>query len=201
MRRILATAIVALLSVSVGSAAAEPPRDHGVAIGTFISGSYAEPSLYDEWQSDTGHRPVILGSYKSWSIPLIDSGQLDDIWSRGAVPLVTWEPWGGSGEAFRLRDIAAGAYDSYIESAARATAAWGRPVFIRFAHEMNGGWYPWGRGANGNTPQIYKDAWRRVVDAFRAAGADNALWVWGPNQNFSGRFPFAQFYPGDQWVD
>jgi hypothetical protein len=115
--------------------------------------------------------------------------------------MVTWEPWGGRGQVFTLRDIAAGRYDSYIERSAAAAAAWGKPFFMRFAHEMNGDWYPWGRGANGNTPAFYVAAWRHIVRIFRAYGAGNVKWVWVPNQNFSGRFPFRAYYPGDRWVD
>jgi hypothetical protein len=66
---------------------------------------------------------------------------------------------------------------------------------------MNGAWYPWGRGAPGHSPSAYRNAWRRIVRIFRLEGATNVLWVWCPNQNFSGRFPFRQYYPGDKWVD
>jgi len=199
-----------------GVARAKPPESEAkVAVGAFISNSYADPGLYDAWARDTGYRPVVLGSYKTWTIPLVDTPQLEEIWNRGAVPLVTWEPWDGgtasgvfrpgdlsSGAGvFRLRDIAAGVYDAYIDRSAAAAAAWGKPLFVRFGHEMNGAWYPWGRGSNGNTPSLYKAAWRHIVRAFRSAGAHNVNWVWGPNQNFSGRFPFRQYYPGDGWVD
>lgn len=195
-------ALVLTLVGSGSARAAEGADAHPVAVGAFISDSYAEPRLYDEWARATGHRPPILASYKAWTLPLIDAAQLEEIWSRGAVPLVTWEPWAeGGGGAFPLRDIAAGAYDAYIGEAAAAAAAWGRPLFVRFAHEMNGTWYPWGRGRDGSTPAAYRAAWRRVVRAFRDAGADNVIWVWSPNQNFSGRFPFRQYYPGDGWVD
>jgi hypothetical protein len=181
------------------SAAAEGIARPPVALGTFIHDSYRRPQLYDKFTREVGRAPVVIGSYKNWGIPLIDAEQLDAIWSRGAVPMITWEPWGR--QTYSLRDIARGRYDAYINRSAAAAVRWGKPFFLRFAHEMNGGWYPWGRGTNGNTPRIYREAWRHLVKIFRAHGADNLRWVWAPNQNFSGRYPFARYYPGDNWVD
>ena len=63
---------------------------------------------------------------------------------------------------------------------ARALAAFGGPVRLRFAQEMNGDWYPWGAGTNGNTPAEFVRAWRHVHDIFTAAGATNVQWVWSP---------------------
>ncbi len=137
------------------------------------------------------------------------------IWSRGAVPLVTWEPWTTSHKGISLNAIAAGHYDRYALRSAREAVAWGKPVLLRFAHEMNGGWYPWGIG-HGYSPATYVAAWRHLVRLFRRAGADNVQWVWAPNVNEQGGFPislpfvgtgsshpfpFRQFFPGDRWVD
>jgi hypothetical protein len=180
-------------------AAAESLGRPPIALGTFIHDSYQRPQLYDQFTREVGRAPVVIGSYKSWSIPLIDTEQLNEIWSRGAVPMITWEPWGR--QEYRLRDIARGRYDGYVNRSAAAAVRWDRPFFLRFAHEMNGGWYPWGRGTNGNTPRIYRKAWRHIVRIFRAHGADKVRWVWAPNQNFSGRYPFKRYYPGDSWVD
>ena len=49
-------------------------------------------------------------------------------------------------------------------------------------------------------PDDYLRAWRRVVEAARAAGADNATWVWALG---AGAFPTEAdaWYPGDEWVD
>lgn len=195
-------AIVALVLVPSGAAQGAPAGDQApIAVGTFIHNSYRDPDLYDDYARQVGHSPAILGSYKTWSIPLIDRPQLNAIWDRGAVPLVTWEPWGGRGRYFSLRGIARGRYDAYVRRSAKAAALWGKPVFLRFAQEMNGNWFPWGHGQHGNTPRAYIAAWRHVVGIFRAAGARNVRWVWVPNQNSNGRFPFRQYFPGGRWVD
>ena len=72
---------------------------------------------------------------------------------------------------------------------------------LRFAQEMNGGWYPWGYRVEGNTPRQYRKAWRHIYWIFRNHGADNVRWVWSPNEDAGGGHPLAVFYPGDEFVD
>ena len=53
-------------------------------------------------------------------------------------------------------------------------------IYMRPMHEMNGNWYPWGGTVNGNSPETFKRAWRRMHDIFRREGADNVRWVFTP---------------------
>jgi beta-mannanase len=115
--------------------------------------------------------------------------------------MLTWEPFTYHGAMFPLSEVRAGRYDAHIAESAQAAAAWGHPILLRFAHEMNGDWYPWGAGVGGNEPRHYKRAWRHVVRIFRAQGADQVRWVWAPQVNRDGKYPFRRFYPGDRWVD
>jgi beta-mannanase len=54
---------------------------------------------------------------------------------------------------------------------------------------------------HGNTAGLYKRAWRHVVRIFRRADASKVMWVWSPNVDNHGKYPFRGFYPGDAWVD
>src|SRR5205823_4052972 len=74
---------------------------------------------------------------------------------------------------------------------------YGRPVLIRFAHEMNITAYPWSEQTNGNHRGEYARAWRHVHDIFTREGATNARWVWAP---VTGRI-IASEYPGSAYVD
>jgi mannan endo-1,4-beta-mannosidase len=86
-------------------------------------------------------------------------------------------------------------------------------VLVEPAWEMNGNWnYAWQGVANGNAsgPQLYVNAWRRMVDRFRAAGATNVRWVWNPNTGNPLAAPgagsshwnwYANYFPGDSYVD
>ena len=92
--------------------------------------------------------------------------------------LVSWEPWtpvpaalGVDAQSkpqpgYRNIDIARGAQDRYIMRFARSLARFPGTVWLRYAHEMNGYWYPWSRDA-----RAYRWAWRRIVRLFGVAGA------------------------------
>jgi hypothetical protein len=174
-----------------------------VAVGAYIPGASTSPHRIDAYSKRVGRRPVIVQMFKTWPLVPFDGRQLTPIARRGAVPLVTWQP-AASGvrdgqDTFPLPKIAAGRYDDYLRASAAAAAEWGGPILLRFAPEMNGDFYPWGLGANGNTPKDFIAAWRRVVTIFREGGADNVEWVWAPNNGPLGRF--RALYPGNRWVD
>jgi beta-mannanase len=137
---------------------------------------------------------------------------LDTVHRAGAVPMIVWEPWerplngyaSPSQASASVAAIASGRYDAYIRGWARALAQYRRPVLIKFMHEMNGSWYPWSIGVNGNTAAGYVRAWRHVHDLFRAAGATNVAWVWSLNTELGfdrPPAPPASYYPGPQYVD
>lgn len=125
----------------------------------------------------------ILHWYAGWAhVARPDLALIRDVYARGALPLITWEPWdylrGIDQPAYALSRIAAGDFDAYLDTWARDLGSLGAPVYLRFAHEMDGPYYPWSVGQNGNTSTDFIEAWRRVVRRFRAAGADNVRWVW-----------------------
>jgi beta-mannanase len=108
---------------------------------------------------------------------------------------------GADQPAFANASIAAGDHDAYLREWGTALASWGGPVLLRYAHEMNGDWYPWAEGANGNAPGSYAAAWRHVHDVVAAQGATNVRWVWTPNVPYHGSTDLAGLYPGDAYVD
>jgi hypothetical protein len=133
------------------------------------------------------------------------------IWDMGSVPVITWEPWLTDFENTRhpllpLRDardrhgmaaVARGDYDFYIDSWAADVARFQRPLFLRFAHEMNDPYrYPW--GPQNNTKEEYIAAWLHVRERFERAGAHNVIWTWSPHI----AYPYWEtYYPGSQYVD
>ncbi|HET8958699.1 MAG TPA: glycosyl hydrolase, partial [Microcella sp.] len=130
-----------------------------------------------------GEQPSIELWYEDFRQPL-SAAKLAAVDARGATPLITWEPWvwggGATQTAYRSSRIAAGAHDAQIRQWGQALAAWGKPVMVRYGHEMNGDWYPWADGVNGNKPGDYVAAWRHVHTLVTAQGASNVRWVWSP---------------------
>jgi hypothetical protein len=179
-----------------------------IALGAYIAGAPASPAQIDAYTSLAGVAPSVVMWYVGWgtsSYGEFDPAAMNAVTSRGAMPMVTWMPWeherGPAQPAFALRTITAGNHDAYIRRWARAAAAWGQPMYLRFAHEMNGTWYPWSPGLNGNTSADYVAAWRHIHAIFQQENARNVRWVWSPNILSNGAGPFTDMYPGDAYVD
>jgi hypothetical protein len=132
--------------------------------------------------------------------------EMEGIRQHGSIPFFSWSsqsiPSSVNEPNFQLSDVIAGTYDSYIREWATEAKEWGHPFFLRFNWEMNGNWFPWSEGVNGNQAGEYVAAWRHVHDIFTAVGATNATWVWCPYGDTQRRLaPMRQFYPGSRYVD
>jgi hypothetical protein len=192
----VAAALALFFAPAPTAKASQPP----IALGVYLPDQWKDPSLIDAYAKQVGRSPAIILSYKRWDIKPFYKPELDQIDKRGALPMVSWEPWSSSGKPAKLWAIARGRYDGYVRRSAKMAREWGKPIMLRFAQEMNGSWAPWERGHVGSTPRSFILAWRHLVSIFREVGADNVRWVWCPNVN-TGRLPFMQYYPGDGWVD
>src|SRR5208282_1624819 len=205
--------LAAWLQLSTTIAVAQPSVYSGVyAYGegglTSSSDWQAETNFVNNAQKDVS----IINNFDSWT----DSGsstngtqtfpttEMNNIRSHGSIPMFTWQPQNGNegtNQSFTLASIIAGDYDAYITTWATSAKTWGYPFFLRFAHEMNGYWYPWCAGINGNTAAQYVQMWQHVHDIFTSIGATNVTWVWCVNVVSGMPTPINQLYPGDNYVD
>jgi hypothetical protein len=164
------------------------------------------PSEVKRLASAAGAHPTMLQYFVKWNEPLKPEA-IELSYRQGALPVISWEPWAGTGASpnqprYALRTIHKGEHDAYIRQVAESIRDDGRPVALRFAHEMNGVWYPWSERNSGNRKGDYVKAWRHVHDMFRSVGTENVIWVWSPNilrpvPNVS----IPDLYPGDAYVD
>lgn len=153
-----------------------------------------------------GRKPDLVMWYMAWAgRPAFPATQAAAVAATGATPVITWEPWdpaeGVDQPAYAMRRIVAGRHDRYLAAWGKQIKAYGKPVVIRFAHEMNGTWYPWAAGVNGNRASDYVAAWKRVHSVVTKQGATNIRWSWSPNVPYPGSTDLAALYPGDGWVD
>jgi len=170
----------------------------------------------EELESQLHYRFPIVSMYQAWGdrpdeaeFPLRAVATIDRL---GSVPMITWEPWvkdfdsalrpnlppPAEREYASLASIARGDYDFYVTSWAASAARYGKPMFLRFAHEMNDPYrYPWGP-QNGNRPDDFIAAWKHVHLIFQKMNATNVLWVWSPHISMPW---FEYYYPGAEWVD
>ncbi len=196
---------------SVGALRNPPQVLYGVYDGGF-------PNSFDTFtrlEERLDYRFPLVSFYAAWGdkaeqqFPL---RMVETIHRMGSVPIITWEPWVvdfdpairtnlpplEEREYASLRSIAKGEYDFYVVRWARAAAAYGKPIFLRFAHEMNDPYrYPWGP-QNGNRPDDFIAAWIHVHQVFQKMGATNVIWVWSPHVSM----PWLEYYyPGSEYVD
>jgi len=167
-------------------------------------------------ESRIGEPFAVISFYQAWGdrpdesdFPLRAASTIDRL---GSIPMITWEPWvkdfdpalrpnlppPAEREYASLASIARGDYDFYITRWAASAAQYRKPLFLRFAHEMNDPYrYPWGP-QNGNRPDDFIAAWKHVHLVFQKMNATNVLWVWSPHISMPW---FEYYYPGDEWVD
>jgi mannan endo-1,4-beta-mannosidase len=179
----------------------QPPWDMGAA-SKFEEMAGKKLSILN-FSAPFANCPTTGGSCSFYNFPV---NEMNTIRAHGAIPFYSWAsqsiPSTRTEPNFQLSDVIAGTYDSYIRKFAEAAKAWGHPFFIRFNWEMNGGWFPWSEGVNGNKSGEYVTAWRHVHDIFTAVGATNVSWVWCPNIDPTNDFQnLESLYPGDKYVD
>lgn len=198
------TSASALFTLVPATGTPQQPASARLRFGVGTPSGPASASELDEVTSLVGEAPSIVLSYKDFNQapPL---SELDSVRARGALTLLTWEPWawggGTSQPAYALDRITAGDFDAYLQKWGQTLGNWGHPVMLRFGHEMNGDWYPWSEQTNSNGPGDYVAAWRHVHDTLTSAGATNITWVWNPNVPYPGAAEFGGLYPGASYVD
>lgn len=179
-----------------------PP--HPLQWGVFVANDGSPSSDLETVEIMAGDAPDYVMLFVAINEPA-PVERLDAISQAGMVPVLTLEPWapgeGPEQPEYALARIAAGHHDAALRRWAASLAAWGGPVLFRFAHEMNGTWYPWSVGVNGNTAEDYLAAWKRVHGLFASAGADHVSFVWAPNVPWGGLSDLEETFPGPSTVD
>ena len=219
--RIIAPLVIALLLVQLAgpNVVARSP----VALGHSVApADSAEMHVVDRHIAMYGRAPALWSLWSNWgsrggrigcspesgtcAFPREAAAGLRE---RGITPLIWWAPVAPpgreSGTYARYVRIIRGGHDHYIRAWARDARRHGGPVVVRFMHEMNGRWYPWGLSRFDNGPRRFKQAWRHVWRLFRDVGATNVRFLWNPMpERCIGCAPFHRyesFYPGNRFVD
>lgn len=185
-------------------------NEANVAVGAYIPWALDDRAVLTEFHRQIGRSLNFVIWYENWESGNFDDGCREDLAyydSWGMTPVIAWHPCKTDGHPvdqpkYSLSKIFGGNFDEYIDSWIAGLKAYGKPVYLKFAHEMNGDWTTWGVGVNGNQPGEYIRAWRYLHDRFRQAGAANVRWVWNPNVAVNGiAASLQEVYPGDEYVD
>ena len=171
-----------------------------MALGAYVAGFPKDASALDSFNRLVGTPARMVMWYEGDETASFSAATADFVLAHNATPIITWDPWGSD-----PKSIIAGTYDAYMHRYLHAVAVWGKRVYLRPMWEMNGNWYAWGYGVNGNTAADLVAAWQHIVDIGREEGASNVRWVWSPNvlpsTGQTWGTPYAQIYPGDSYVD
>ncbi|MFZ5775899.1 MAG: glycoside hydrolase family 26 protein [Thermodesulfobacteriota bacterium] len=192
----------------------------GMLWGVGLEGNPLSDAQLNQAAEETGVRPGLVVFFLQWPAdPGADNfpvASLDAIARQQALPCITWEPMhyqGGQETMIPAQQIVGGDYDRYLAAFARQAREWGRPVIIRFAHEMNTARYHWGTSRQEYgpaSPAAYVAMFRHVVRVFRREGAHNVLWAFCPNAESiphplydkgAGWNRAAAYFPGRGYVD
>lgn len=139
-------------------------------VAQFAAAPVQVATFYTQWDESGGLFPVAFANLCK---------------AHGVIPFVEIEPWysatgGATWPAFNT--ITSGSFDSLLTAFGTAIASFGSTVWVTFAHEMNGNWYPWGNGGpQGVTPAQWVACWKHVHDTVNSTAGGHAKWVWAPN--------------------
>lgn len=178
-----------------------------------LFGVAVSPFELAEWQAATGIKADLCMVFEAWC----RQRSLADTFARArsfghSSMVVTWEPWeptppeysDGRQLDWSHQAILSGAHDDYIDMMARAMRDSGlKTIYLRYAHEMNGTWYPWH-----HDPDLYVEAWRYLRNRIRSMRAAwNVQFVWSPNADLWRSVPASwlqrllPYWPGSDQVD
>lgn len=168
-------------------------------LGAFLADAPTKEDIA-QFKRKFGKSPYFVLVFIDWP-NFLSQTVLKDIFLAGSLPVVTWEPWSfqnGVGVSFDA--IVHGTFDEYIDGFARQLGKLQKTVYLRFAHEMNGDWYPWSSSFIGGSK--YKAAYRYIKDRFDALSVRNVRWIFSINyEDVPSSNSYTKSYPGDAYVD
>ncbi len=190
-------------------------RKLGAPPGSRIFGVAIAGNALPKWYRGTGIHPQLLMTFQNWSTKPMPTSVLRQDQKVGIrTAMITWEPWApkpfsanaaaqfAPQKGYTNKDIADGDWDPYIRQWARDIAKFPHiTVYIRYAHEMNGVWYPWS-----HAPHEYVKAWRHIVRIFRGEHVTNAKFVWSADLGVgpptaADQQRLMEYWPGGSYVD
>jgi len=153
----------------------EPPE------GCYLGVNLGDTDTVSRLNSRLGFVPAVYVGFFEFPLTGRGRGRLDDFLDQvrptGGIALVTLEPFLG------LAAIAEADCADLGDLCAIQEARGIGGIMVRFAHEMNGNWYPWCQ-----KPILYKEKFRLLAERVRPRTGRTAL-VWAPA--YGGGYPFA----------
>ena len=179
-----------------------------VMLGAYVPGDGFDTEEIDRFKEMTQGKLAFVNLFTAfnhdWDLLAI---QASNVVAADAMPMISWMPVDLTRiEDNLLPEIAMGQWDEYLEIWAEGLLDWvdsyapGEPprLMIRFAHEFNSNWYPYG-----DSPAWLQLAWQHIHDTLGEWGANDYIdWVWSVNYvSVDSVNDISRYYPGDEYVD
>ncbi|MGY1716353.1 glycosyl hydrolase [Geodermatophilus sp. SYSU D01106] len=201
---VVAAAVVVVTADDVPERVSSPSPDTG-----------APPVV--SWLSGASGEGVAVGDFATWrGDPLTIAGTWADN-NQGMVELPQLQPGGEFGSWNESLDIAIGAIDEgetwaeaaggtydgrWRQSLTNLRQLWGDrdgTLFIRFAHELNGNWYPWSVNADNHGDFIV--AWQRFRALQQEIFPESQLVFCVNRESVGNGMDWREAFPGAEYVD
>ncbi|MDD2236957.1 MAG: glycosyl hydrolase, partial [Kiritimatiellae bacterium] len=191
----------------------EPLR--GVYLAAFINGNSDTLEEIEEFTEKAGKGVAVYGRFVDLYENCYPAEWMERIHYNypGAGVHLVLEPWMAFTNFYGANWAPGQPTYEQAKAFVDGCATSGLPVFLRFAHEANGWWYPWcpASRATDVTTEQYIEGWRNFAQMVHER-APNVAMVWAPNQGSCDRdnvdnvnpdalADYAGVYPGDDAVD
>lgn len=163
----------------------------GALLGFSTGLSRAERApRFRQIEADAGRHYDIGHVFHAWDLAIPTEDDLMHI-DEDRLLMISWN-------GTDTKEIASGQHDEWIRTQAAAVRDLDRPLLLRWLWEMDGN----RRRAWVHSGPDYVAAWNHIRNIFDDVGADNAQFVWCPNEFlfWEGGEPDS-WYPGDDNVD
>jgi len=201
-----------------------PPEEgiyHTAFSTMFSSSNNVSANEVPYFENLVGRKIVWLNFSNDWfsgiKFPL---ESVKNIYSCGALPSIRLLPWityDKNDRTYSLNKIVKGDFDKELRQWAKDLRSSDIPVLLDFAGEPNGDWFPWSGVLNGagktdgygdkklaDGPELYRDAYRHIIDIFNSEKVTKATWVFHVNAVGAPEADWnsiVNYYPGDDYID
>lgn len=188
-------------------------QDRSVYIGAWVGGFWdndtkkLDTSAMTKFEEIIGKKLAFVTLYSEWSFLANNNllTSLNEIANNGWTPIISTNPFffvdcPNSGKSL-YATIADGGCDGFLRNMADNLRTYQKPIFLRFAWEMNLPDMYWSIHKTHSTPKEFIAAWQHMHDIFQNEKATNVRWVLSFNTSSANTVPYKQLYPGDTYVD
>ncbi|KAJ3126620.1 hypothetical protein HK100_010169 [Physocladia obscura] len=218
-------------SSSSGLARLEPNLNGAMMLGMSLDWSYETPIISATKMIQSSYVPAVYNAWLDITPGLFNGTGFDvnmlnwygsEVGRVGGMLELSLNP-----QTANVSEITIFMMEAFAAKCQNVNEQYGVPIFLRYGHEMNGDWYPWG-----NAPTLYIASFRQFAGIIRLYTNMTAM-VWAPNIGITYPFvgggarespskggldfdvldtnhdgvidgmddPYTPFYPGDDVVD